>query len=142
VSQTNIVSVRQHVKRAFPFLLLWFAGVLLYSQFNWVFDYRTLYREAEPFESLAYGLPRVTAEVLALYFVLRPSSFRWSWGRVLVALALFIPWFFYCVQFIMHAPGWVIAHNYWLLAVVVGLVVLLVVCIVGAWLTARKPVPA
>ena len=129
---------RTHVIRALPFLLLWLASALLYSQFNWTFDYKDMTAPAAPFTSLSYGLPRVTVEVLVLYLVLRPSTFLWSWGRVLIAIALFVPWFFYSIQYIMHAPGWVFAHAYWLMAVSAGLFVLFVVCAIGAWVTRKR----
>jgi hypothetical protein len=118
------------------------AGVLLYSQFNWTFDYKTLTQPAAPLTSLTYGLPRVTVEVLVLYLVLRPGTFRWSWGRVLIAVALFVPWFFYSIQYIMHAPGWVIAHAYWLMAVSACLIVLFVVCAIGAWVNRKQAAAA
>jgi hypothetical protein len=129
---------RRQILRALPFVALWIGGLALFSRFNWVFDYDTITREVEPLRSLAYGLPRLTVEVLVLYLILRPNSFRWSWGRVLLALAVFVPWFIYSIAFIMHAPGWVFAHAYWLLAVVASLVILLVVSAVGAWRGSRR----
>jgi hypothetical protein len=123
-------------------VLLWLGGVILYSQFNFVFDYHTGTRDVDRAISVSYGLPRVTVEIIVLYIILRPSSFRWSWGRVLLAVAIFVPWFFYSIQYIVHSPGWVIAHAYWLMAVILILAIVFVVSAVGAWLTSRRAVSA
>ena len=131
-------STRDRILQAMPFVLLWLVGMTLYSTFNWEFDYQTITREVERSLSISYGLPRVTAEVIILYIILRPGSFRWSWGRALLAIAIFVPWFFYSIQYIMHAPGWVFAHAYWLLGVIAILVIVLVVSSVGAWRRASR----
>jgi hypothetical protein len=129
---------RRQVLLALPFVAFWIGGLALYFRFNWIFDYDTITREVEPLRPLAFGLPRLTAEVLVLYLILRPNSYRCSWGRVLLALAVFVPWFIYSIAFVMHAPGWVFAHAYWLLAVLASLVVLLLVSAVGAWRGSRR----
>jgi hypothetical protein len=138
----SAVLARRRVLLALPFVALWLSGLILYSQFNWVFDYRTIEGKVAPYAWVPYGLPRVTVEVLILYLLLRPGTFRWSWGRVLIALALFIPWFVYSIRYIMHAPGWVFAHGYWLIGVMVGLTVLFVVSVIGAWLTRTRAATA
>jgi len=134
--------LRRHILLALPFFALWALGVFAYSHFNLVVHDHGIVREARPYEWVPYGLPRVTIEVAVLYLLLRPGTFRWSWGRVLTALVFFIAWMGYNGGFGFHSPGWVWTHSFWLLGVCAALLVLLIVCGIGAWWVARRPVPA
>ncbi len=57
------------------------------------------------------------AELAVLYLFLRPWSYRRSWWRPTVALALFAPWTLFCMAASMHAGGVAILHWLWLLVV-------------------------
>jgi hypothetical protein len=119
--------------RAGSIVMLWVLGVGLAYRHNWIFDYQSITRPISPWDSLAHGLPYFTSEAIALYAILRPQSFHNSWGRVLVAISIFAPLAAFWASLAMHAPGWVFAHIYWLVAVVCGLFVLLIVAGVSSW---------
>ena len=53
------------------------------------------------------------AELLVLFLILRPWSYRRSWGRALVALVLFIPWTLFTAMLGMHAGSINGAHLVW-----------------------------
>lgn len=106
------------------FLALWCSGVYLMYTHDYVFCYETLSCPISPIESVLGGLPFLTAQVAALYFILRPVSFAFSWGRALVALGAFAGWFYYVSLGVMHSPGWYVANLIWLFMVLVALSVL------------------
>jgi len=63
-------------------------------------------------------------ELLALMLVLRPWSYRHSWGRALVALVLFFGWTMVTAILGMHAGSINGAHLVWRAGVVLVLLVL------------------
>jgi len=74
--------------------------------------------------ALAEGLLMTLSEAAALYLILRPWSYRRSWGRALGALALLAPWTAIAAILTMHAGGVVMLHLAWLLCldvIVLGL---------------------
>lgn len=77
-------------------------------------------------------------ELAVLYIVLRPWSFRRSFGRLLVVLVLFMPWTFLSMLASMHAGSIVSLHWLWLVAVDAVLFVCAVVASVGTFLEARR----
>jgi hypothetical protein len=72
-------------------------------------------------------LGRLTVEVALLYVVLRPWSYRASWGRAAGALVVAVPYALLAFAASTHAGPIVGAHLLWLALVVVGLVVTTVV---------------
>ena len=60
-------------------------------------------------------------ELAVLYAILRPWSYRRSWGRAVAALALFLPMAAFSTLMTMHAGGIVSLHLLWLVAVLVVL---------------------
>jgi len=106
-------------------------------QNSFVFDYQTITRDIDPFVSISRGLPYLTVEVIALYLILRPNSFRRSWGRALTAFVVFAGRTTHVIQYVVHSPGWYLSHAWWLMAVTVGLFILVVVSVV-ARLRGRK----
>ncbi|MGL4768165.1 MAG: ADP-ribosylglycohydrolase family protein [Formosimonas sp.] len=71
--------------------------------------------------SVAVGL-----ELLVAYAIVRPWSYRRSWGRALCALCLAVPWTMLSLLVTMHAGGVVALHALWMLCLsgVLGLVFL------------------
>jgi hypothetical protein len=138
----STVPIGRHVFGIVLFVSLWLIGLLFFCLHILIVDYPIDYptTRLDPFTpAILYGFPRITAEVVALYFILRPNSFRWSWHRVLIAFALFILWSLYSIaQGTMHAPGWVFAHFWWMLGLLGGLLVVLVVSALGALLRRRR----
>jgi hypothetical protein len=134
--------MRSGILRALPFVLLWLAGLVLCALFNWVIDYKDAMVDVARTTSVLYGLPWLSGETIVLYAALRPNTFRWSSGRVLIALAAFVPWILSFPWILRSAgpaawgpglyAGWTFAHAYWLLAVAGILVCLLVASMVGA----------
>lgn len=59
-----------------------------------------------------------------LYAVLRPRSYRRSWGRALCATVLTIPFVFQAAVSAMHAPPPVGYYIYWTMLMCVGCAVL------------------
>ena len=67
------------------------------------------------------ALPYLTVEVVILFCLLRPVSYNLSWGRAVVAWAVFAGWFYYVSLGAMHSPGWYVANLVWLFMVLLGL---------------------
>jgi hypothetical protein len=61
------------------------------------------------------------AELVVLALILRPWSYRRSWGRALFALAIFIPWTLFFAIVGIHAGSVNGAHLFWLVGVVLFL---------------------
>lgn len=76
--------------------------------------------------ALVDGLLWSASEVVILYAILRPWSYRRSWGRAAGALALLLPWTAMSMVLTMHAGGVVVLHFLWLACCCVGALGLLV----------------
>ena len=72
----------------------------------------------------------VLIETAFVAAVLRPASYRHSWGRTLVALVVTTAWWFYLGMGIIHQPGYYIVHLQWLAVMLCGLVLLLLVSLI------------
>jgi hypothetical protein len=97
-------------------------------------------RHNHPGALLTWGL-WLAGEVAVLYLVLRPWSYRRSWGRALLALVLCAPPLLLALLVLIHSGGIMAWHAMWLLAVFVTLLTCLVVSSAGAW-THRRRGPA
>lgn len=71
---------------------------------------------------LRRALIQAAIETVVLLLILRPWSFRDSVGRLVLALALFVPWTVYTLRINAHAGPILLAHWSWLVFVCVGLV--------------------
>ncbi len=84
----------------------------------------------------------VLAECSLLLAILRPASYRRSWGRALcaslLALGLALVW----AQGLLHAPPYYGMHLQWWLVVSLGLVLLSAFSAVQAWRQRRGKVAA
>jgi hypothetical protein len=78
-------------------------------------------------------------EVLGLLVVLRPWSYRRSWGRALVALALFVPWTLVAAMLGMHAGSINGAHLLWRAGIVLVLLCLTIISGYEATRARRSP---
>jgi hypothetical protein len=90
---------------------------------------------------LADVLGVTAVEFLAATVLLRPWSYRRSWGRALIAAAVFAPWSFIRMVMGMHAGPATHAHSLWMLLFCVGLVGAAVVSGIAAVRAARLPPP-
>jgi len=72
--------------------------------------------------ALFQGVLWSTMELAVLYVILRPWSFRASWGRALLASLLFLPWTGVCGMAVMHSGGVFVLHVFWLLVVSFSLI--------------------
>ncbi|MCR6477455.1 hypothetical protein NU688_14940 [Variovorax sp. ZS18.2.2] len=72
----------------------------------------------------------VLIETAFVAAVLRPASYRHSWGRALVAMAVVMAWWFYLGMGIIHQPAYYIVHLQWLALMICGLVLLLLVSLI------------
>ena len=108
---------------------------------NYVFDYRTVTRQIDPITSVSRGLPYITAEVLVIYFILRPNSFRYSLSRSLTAFLVCAAWTVYLAQYVMHSAGWYISHVWWLIVVSACLLLLVLICLVAKFLRSKPSKP-
>ena len=118
---------------AWLFAGVWLVGFLLFYSANHTFGHyagpvsRTL--------PLAYGLPRITLELLVLYAIVRPPSFRRSWGRPLAGLVIFVPWLWYSASDVlsrMHGPQWEATHIAWLILIAMALLLVTIVNLTSA----------
>lgn len=67
----------------------------------------------------------VSVQVLVLFVILRPQSFRSSWGRALLAVVVSLGFLCLGVLGAMHSPPPWGAYLLWLLVVLAGMLVLL-----------------
>ena len=77
-------------------------------------------------------------ELCLVLLLLRPWSYRRSWGRALTALVLLAPWTFLFLAMAVHSGGVMIWHLKWLGGVLVGLLVLFVISSGSAWMHQRQ----
>jgi thiosulfate reductase cytochrome b subunit len=99
---------------------LWLASLPLYAWAGSLPDRYAI--DVERATSASYPLAGVlgcvamtTAEAIALYLILRPSSYAHSWKRAAVALLLFSPWMLISFALLLHAPAYAFVHCLWLL---------------------------
>ncbi len=105
-------------------ILSWALGVALLALYSFEFSYWNPNNEVSILESARNGTGYLTGEVLALVGLLRPLSYKDSWGRAILALFLSGLWLCLLGMGVMHAPGWYIANLIWVVGACVGLAVL------------------
>lgn len=81
----------------------------------------------------------ITIEVLILLAIVRPSSYRHSWWRLLGALVLLVSGLMGYGPLLMHAPPYHVVHWLWLAIVMLVVLITMIVSIVAA---ARAPAAA
>jgi hypothetical protein len=86
---------------------------------------------AYPLKEVAFLCGAVILEAATLLAVLRPSSYRNSWGRALAGTGICAVALWASAQITSAAPEYVFAHQKWLVAVGVALAVLAVVGLVA-----------
>ncbi len=72
-------------------------------------------------------------ELLILYAIIRPWSFHRSVGRLVLAVALLIPWAITSMAISMHAGGIVAIHFLWVMSALVALFIALLTTIYLSW---------
>jgi hypothetical protein len=77
--------------------------------------------------ALVSGMAWSAIELLVLYAIVRPWSFRRSWLRLVAALVIFVPLCVIGLLMTMHAGGIFAIHAAWLLLIVAVLIVHLLV---------------
>ena len=63
--------------------------------------------------ALLHGVLLSLSELILLYAVLRPWSYRRSWGRALAALALLLAWLIVAAVLALHAGPVLALHLFW-----------------------------
>jgi hypothetical protein len=121
------MTIRRRLAGYALFVGLWLAGAALFYTHDYKFSYETLYRSVDPMDSVIDGSGLLTAQVVVLYALLRPVSFRNSWGRALLAFVVAAFWTSFLAVGVVHAPGWFHANLLWLVALNAGLVLLAIV---------------
>jgi hypothetical protein len=94
-----------------------------------------------PGDLWTFGL-LLAAEVAVLYAVLRPWSYRRSWGRAVLALALCTPPLLIAIVLLIHSGGIMALHALWLMVVFALLLVCTVVSALAAWRHRHRPTEA
>jgi len=121
--------------RALPFAGLWVLGLAMLARFSWIDGPLDVHVDP-PSSMVLLHRATLSVEILALYAILRPNSYRWSWDRALLALTIFAPWAFYNAPYVHRfgvSSGLEFAHWAWLLAISVILLALLIISSRGAW---------
>jgi hypothetical protein len=72
--------------------------------------------------ALLQGLVVTLVELAVVYLILRPGSYRHSWGRAALALAIFLPGAAASAVLTMHTGGIYSLHFLWMASVVLILV--------------------
>ena len=113
----------------------WLAGVLavLYgsSLGNPYLEGRVPLNQQGRLEFAFWFVVAVTVECLVIWVVLRPRTYRRSWGRALSALLVLLAFLVLFAMTAMHAPTVWFFHIYWLALGGVVLFVLFVLAVVG-----------
>lgn len=74
----------------------------------------------------------VTIECALLWIILRPATYRRSWGRALGAALILAVCIVGFAEIALHAPAALVFHVYWLLAMFAGCLALLVTSAVAS----------
>jgi hypothetical protein len=90
--------------------------------------------------TLELGLGASFVELVVVYLILRPVSYRRSWGRSLAALVLLLPWSAWSLFMVMHAGGIFALHFLWVACLLVIVTASLVVSGVAS-IRARSRAP-
>jgi hypothetical protein len=115
------------------YIFAWLVAAALYVRAGFAPDWYVIHNNLPvplyPTKFILVCLLVSAAECAILTFIVRPWSFHRSWGRLLVALAVFVPWAILSLLSLMHAAPVVVAHALWLLLVVAGLCVAAVITV-------------
>jgi hypothetical protein len=87
---------------------------------------RTLGIESYPLGEVLLFLGLSVVELIVAWLIVRPAD-RPSWRRLAIALIVFVPWAFFSVLLVMHAPGHIVAHAIWMLALVLIIAIALLI---------------
>lgn len=104
--------------RNFGLLALWLAAAL-FIYFNFQREQANPLPHKPHFsedtaDSVLMVLVVMMVEIVVLYLILRPWSYRNSFARPLAALLLFLPWTLFSMAISMHAGSAVFLHWMWL----------------------------
>lgn len=128
--------------RNFGLLGLWLAAALFLY-----FNFRREESRPQPHghyyaddnaDSVLFVIVVMLVEVVVLYLILRPWSYRNSFARPLAALLLFLPWTLLSMVVSMHAASAVFLHWMWLFVLDCALVVCILASGVGAFIGRRR----
>ena len=128
--------------RAVILPVAWFIGISAVVATGFLADpYLEHVRQIPP--PHPYPMPTVlwivlflTIHIAAIFAILRPNSYKFSWGRALLALLLTVGCFGFAALGSMHSPPAYGAYLWWL---IVGVVSLLGLFIWSAICAARSP---
>jgi hypothetical protein len=99
--------------------LAWIVGIVFVSQgLGDGFDPMRRMRGANSPGDFPLALGVITAEVAALYAILRPHSYRSSWGRATIALAVVFAAAAFGFLYSMHGGRVIVRLFFWQLALV------------------------
>jgi hypothetical protein len=74
-----------------------------------------------PLDTVLWIALLMTIQVALLFAILRPASYRMSWGRAVIAFAVSLAFLFFGGIGAMHAPPPWSAYMLWLLAIVMAM---------------------
>ena len=104
--------------RLIPLILFGLAGViglLLEGRHLELHSAIPLTQQEYPWEGVATHFLFMLLEVALVWFILRPSSYAYSWGRAICALVVVTAAVAYWGAGIMHQPDYYFFHLKWLL---------------------------
>jgi len=70
-----------------------------------------------PFAGVAFTSAFIAAELLAVYAIIRPSSFDYSWDRAFCAFIIAVSFVVFGLAQAMHASPYITAYIWWLIGV-------------------------
>ena len=86
-----------------------------------------------PYKQIGKYLLLISIQIMLCWFILRPASYQRSWGRALGAFVLSAGVTFWSAMSMMHASPARIAWYYWLIAVTIGMLVLMLWSLMSRW---------
>lgn len=124
-------------RRNVPFVIAWVLGLAALAWAGTSVDGYQLHVRSVP---LPHPYPTrgvltlavvVTAEILLIYVIIRPSTYSYSWGRALLASLCSIVLLILFGAMLMHAPPFVFAHWLWLAVIAISIIAFLSGTLVG-----------
>lgn len=108
--------------------VLWLAGMVMVLYAGTMPDFYAMRMDGPlppyPWDGVLFFIGVISVESGVLYAILRPRSYRISWGRALAALGLFLVLMVYFALGLMHAPPYMVWHVIWLLDMNIWLLML------------------
>lgn len=118
--------------------IAWLIGIVAVIGYGFAPDYYLMHQlgnpepRGYPLQGVSWFLGAVTLQTAAIWGIIRPDSYRLSWGRTLAALILVGAMTVFFGVSLMHAPPYQVTHFLWSAVLFVALLIAFIASVVGA----------